>query len=194
MSAPGLYRCGSASQPRMFATMFASVFSSTPAPMVTREPTCVRSGPAVPFASVPRMVWQLTQMLARNIFSASVSTVVRGLLCTPSHASNSLCVWTTTRMRIHACSMPQNLAALALIRTRAARGEPKMVGDAGKHVHLRPELGDPEAVDDIGRGEVEVDRCVDRDVQLVRGLDAAVAELPPPLVAGGRDAHRRRDA
>src|SRR5207237_4751751 len=29
MSAPGLYRCGSASQPRMFATMFASVFSST---------------------------------------------------------------------------------------------------------------------------------------------------------------------
>src|SRR5207237_6172237 len=81
------------------------------------------------------------------------------------------------------------LAALALVRTRAAREEPKMVRDAGKHVHLRSELGDPETVDDIGRGQVEVDRCVDRDVQLVRGLDAAVAELPPPLVARGRDPH-----
>src|SRR5207249_9859566 len=95
------------------------------------------------------------------------------------------------RLDDHADAHPRvfdaaELAALALIRTRAAREEAKMVGDAGKHVYLGSELRDPETVDDIGRGEVEIDRCADRDVQLVRGLDAAVAELPPPLVAGGR--------
>src|SRR5437773_4898415 len=54
------------------------------------------------------------------------------------HADAHLCVFDAAE-----------LAALALVRTPATRQEPKMVVDAGKHVHLGSELGDPEAGDDI---------------------------------------------
>ena len=85
------------------------------------------------------------------------------------------------------------LGALPIVRAGAAGEEPKTIGHAGEHVHLRTKLGYPEAVDHVGRGELEVDWCVDGNVQLVRGRHTRVAELPPPLMAGGGDPHGRRD-
>src|SRR5438477_2234646 len=86
------------------------------------------------------------------------------------------------------------LAALALVQTAAAREQAQVIDGAGKHVHLGTELGDPEAVDHVRRREIEIDRRRYRNVELVRSLRIAVSELPPPLMSGGRDAHRRRDA
>src|SRR5205085_1305957 len=105
MSVPGLYRSGSASHARIRATSFGR----TPAPIIVRAPTCVRSGPAVPAADVPRTAWQFTQMFARKTRSPSLPCGA-GAACALSHVSNSARDCATTRIRIQACSMPQNSA------------------------------------------------------------------------------------
>src|SRR5205823_925783 len=87
MSDPGLYRCGSASHARMCARSFGS----TPAPIEARDATCVRSGPAVPAAAVPRIVWQFTQMFDRKTRSPSPPGEATGKFCSASQLSNSAC-------------------------------------------------------------------------------------------------------
>src|SRR3954467_9982726 len=59
---PGLNFCVSLIQ----AAIFSAVLSSTPAAMVFRLPTWVRSGPIVPRALVPLIVWQATQAFDWN--------------------------------------------------------------------------------------------------------------------------------
>ena len=57
MSAPGLIDCASVIQ----RVRFSAVFSIVTEARVRREPKSVRSGPTVPFACVPRMVWHPAQ-------------------------------------------------------------------------------------------------------------------------------------
>ncbi|MFM1751115.1 MAG: hypothetical protein RL119_77, partial [Actinomycetota bacterium] len=69
-------------------------------------------------------------------------------------------------------------------RERVARREPEVVGLVGDEVALPPHLRDPEGVEHILGGELELHRTAHRDVELVGGDDAElrVAELPPPLM------------
>src|SRR5439155_5343045 len=62
MNAPGLKCCGSSIQARSAA----GSFRRTPAPTSERPARCVRSGPTVARAAVPRIVWQSTQTWPRN--------------------------------------------------------------------------------------------------------------------------------
>jgi hypothetical protein len=67
---------------------------------------------------------------------------------------------------------------------------------AGDHVLLAVEVGDPEAVDDVGGVEEDLDGAADGDVDLVGGGEdvaglgeelLAVLDFPPPLVADDLD-------
>jgi hypothetical protein len=84
------------------------------------------------------------------------------------------------------------LGALAEVGAGHAGLEPHAVDAIGDDVGLAVELGDPEAVHDVGRLEGEEGGAADRNVQLVGGdhVVVRVAELPPPLVAD--DAHVQR--
>ena len=61
---PGLICCGSVIQA---ASVDASL-RSVPAPIVSRDATCVRSGACWPFASVPVTAWHIAQVDAMNYF------------------------------------------------------------------------------------------------------------------------------
>ncbi len=66
-----------------------------------------------------------------------------------------------------------------------------MVGLARDRVGLGGQVGDVPGVDHVGRDEVELDRGVDRDDQLVVGEGAVgVLVAPEPLLAGGFDLQR----
>jgi len=58
-----------------------------------------------------------------------------------------------------------------------------------QQVPLATEGGDPEAVDHVGRGQLEGDGPTDRHVDLVGGREPllGVADLPPPLVPDDLD-------
>ena len=62
ISAPGLSVAGSSTQARRFS----GVLRATPAPIVRRLIRCVRSGPNMPLAGVPRTVWQLMHASEAN--------------------------------------------------------------------------------------------------------------------------------
>ena len=76
------------------------------------------------------------------------------------------------------------LGAEQVIGARHRRLEPRL-GVAARHrVLLHAELGHEEAVDDVLRGEEDLDGSRDRHVQLVDlALAAQVLELPHPLLA-----------
>ena len=111
MLLPGLIVCGSAIQ----AASDPRVVGSSPAAMVRRLATWVRSGPSVPAAGVPRTVWQAAQALAvKNCapgLAVPPSRRPRGLRAAPSrHASNAAGVSAITSSAICACCRPQNSA------------------------------------------------------------------------------------
>src|SRR4029078_8277820 len=66
---------------------------------------------------------------------------------------------------------------------------------AGDDVGLSGQLWNPEAMNDVGAGELEADRLSDRHVDLVRcdgtGRIARVLDLPPPAVTDDFDRHCR---
>ena len=69
--------------------------------------------------------------------------------------------------------------------------EDDLVVLAGDRVALAGEVGHVPGVDDVGRDEVELDRGVDRDDQLVVGEGAVrVVVAPEPLLAGRFDPQR----
>src|SRR5438045_1162147 len=62
MLLPGFRVCGSA----IHAAREPRVVSKRPAAIYFRPPTCVRSGPVLPFAAVPRIAWQAAHGLDRK--------------------------------------------------------------------------------------------------------------------------------
>ncbi len=61
--------------------------------------------------------------------------------------------------------------ALAAVAPGLVGADDQCVGAAGNHVHLAGEAGDPEAVDDIRRGQAEGDGAADGNADFVGGLD-----------------------
>ena len=61
--------------------------------------------------------------------------------------------------------------ALAAIDAGPVGREPQRVGAARDHVDLAAEARDPEAVDDVGRLQDELDGAPDRNADLVRARD-----------------------
>lgn len=106
MRLPGFTACGSCSQ----RAIDSGVLSNTPAASVARLPMCVRSGPAVPLAAVPAIVWQFTHVSRWNSCAprSASGPETRGTAAWAArHASNTAAGSATTRNRIHACWMPQ---------------------------------------------------------------------------------------
>src|SRR5581483_11210982 len=81
------------------------------------------------------------------------------------------------------------LGTEAPVRARLLDRDVQVVGLARDHVLLARDLGYPERVDHVGRGQLEVDLRVDRHVDLVRGPDVAsgIRHVPPPLTADDLD-------
>ncbi len=97
------------------------------------------------------------------------------------------------------------LRALAAHPSQPARRDRQMVGPPRDHVDLAAEVGDPERMDHVGRADFDARGPVDRQMQLVGGLDPppgrgiAVFQPPPPLLrrdpdvgGGGLVLHRQR--
>ena len=78
---------------------------------------------------------------------------------------------------------------LPVVHSRLFGDEPEEVVVERHHVDLAGEFRYPEAVDDVLRCELHVDRPADRDVHLVSGHDFLVwiTELEPPAVTYGFD-------
>ena len=76
------------------------------------------------------------------------------------------------------------LGALAVVLARRVGREDDAGHAAGNRIALAAELGHPEAVDDVGAGDLEAHRAAGREVEVAGGDDAElrVLELPPPLV------------
>ena len=110
INAPGLNFCAS----RIHADRFDGVFVSVRAPIVSRSPKSVRSGPVVPAAGVPRTVWQPEHESRWNAASPSAAPSPsggEGVSCSRvTHRVKSVSVWTMTTKPIFACSIPQNSA------------------------------------------------------------------------------------
>ena len=82
--------------------------------------------------------------------------------------------------------------ALAAVAPGLVGAHDERVGAAGNHVHLAGEAGDPEAVDDVRRGQAEGDGATDGDADFVGGLDrcgtgGTIGDAPPELLAIDRD-------
>ena len=79
--------------------------------------------------------------------------------------------------------------ALPVINTRLFGDEPEEVVVERHHVDLAGEFRYPEAMDNVLRRELHVDRTANRDVHLVGGHDflVRVTELEPPAVTYGLD-------
>jgi hypothetical protein len=75
--------------------------------------------------------------------------------------------------------------ALAMVHAGLGSLYPGAVDMTRYSVDFSSQLRHPITVDDVHRFDLEVDGCVDRDVQLVSGNDIQVRiiEFPPPLVA-----------
>ena len=76
------------------------------------------------------------------------------------------------------------LGALAVVLARRVGREDDARHAAGNRVALAAELRHPEAVDDVGAGDLEAHRAAGRKVEIAGGDDPElrVLELPPPLV------------
>jgi hypothetical protein len=91
---------------------------------------------------------------------------------------------------------PAEFGALPTINAGVLGGELQLVLLAGDEVHLSRQARDPEAVDDIGRFELQPHGLTRRNADFVCGDEALmrtvgfVANLPPPLVSDDLDDQR----
>ena len=167
--------------------------SSVPAARLRRPPTWVRSGPVMPAATVPRMVWQPTQGLARNRSRPLVASPGAGSpagdSCRRSQASYSSGVSILTQKRMCACWAPQNSEHSPRYQPGAVAVKPVKVVRPGIMSVLPANCGtqklwitsaDLRAM----RTGVSRGRCISLAVTTV----GPYSYLPPPLVAD--DGHR----
>ncbi|MND97593.1 hypothetical protein D3C80_899150 [compost metagenome] len=103
MRLPGLMPWLSAIQPAIVPWLLGRM----PAPSVCRDPTWVRSGPARPLASVPRIVWHAPQPEAVNTTAPGKVDAAAGAACFRRHAAKSAGAWATTTSPIRAWGPPQ---------------------------------------------------------------------------------------
>src|SRR5437016_2901248 len=107
MRLPGLRSWASEIQ----ALRLVGVLGTVLAPMVSLVPKWVRSGPFVPEADVPRMVWQPAQGWLVNTCSPSEARGSVGLgagwALSAAHVAKSAGVCTTTTKFMLACCTPQ---------------------------------------------------------------------------------------
>ena len=75
----------------MNSRRFAGVFGTEPDAIVSRPPTCVRSGPNLPVATVPLIVWQLMHALCMKTLrpSATAGSSTAGCRWCSTQAANS---------------------------------------------------------------------------------------------------------
>ena len=161
---------------------------------VVRSPRCVRFGPRAPGRVRRERVAARAAVPGRGP-DGSFTSRQRGrrlrLLRRDPLVVVGLRLSTNTFRRMFACERPQYSAhwpeysPIVVARDRQVRRA------AGNRVLLAREVRDPERVDDVGGGERQEDRRVDRDVHLVRGGEAGglvgVVVLPPPLLPGDVD-------
>ena len=87
MRVPGLIACGLAIQ----AARVPALFGAAPAAIVWRLMRCVRSGPTVPPASVPRTVWHAPQWNSKSCSPCVIASGAwaAGASCAASHFEKS---------------------------------------------------------------------------------------------------------
>jgi hypothetical protein len=76
--------------------------------------------------------------------------------------------------------------ALTAIRANLTGVQAQHIGPTGNGIHLAPQARYPEGMDDVGGGQVDINRHIHWHMQFVTQDDtrAGIADLPPPLIAG----------
>ena len=84
------------------------------------------------------------------------------------------------------------LGTLAVVLPRHVGGQRDARHGPGDGVALASELRDPEAVDDVGAGDLEAHRAAGREMEVARRghPEIRILELPPPLVPDDLDPER----
>ena len=136
------------------------MFGSVPAASVRRLAKWVRSGPARPPASVPRIVWQSAQPRVMKTCSpakapasaASRADAEFADLSLPGPPSFEIGFTLGDHQEGHMCVLPAaELRALPTVPTRASGGERQHIVLARDQILLAGQVGSPEAMDDIRR-------------------------------------------
>ena len=166
------------------------------------SPTCVRSGPRVPCRRVRARRGKRRSRARRTALAprcAMTASPGRGGSLLPRAPCRELRreAWRRRNSAIRACGPPQYSAHWP--RNSPGRSAARRaVHASGNHVELGGEVGHPEAVDDVGRAQRELDRPPGRDANFVGGgeimaaVRVEVMDPPPPLLADDFDAQRGR--
>ena len=156
---------------------------------------CVRSGPGRSAAATSRIVWHEPQSASRKTCwprSGGGRGGRRRRLELRRHPGVELLAGLSDDEESHVGVLEAaELGALSAVDAGLIGLQHQGVGGLWEEVELAVQLRHPEAVDDVGRREPQLDGLADGDVQLVGHRDAVfrIGGGPPELVAGDVDLH-----
>jgi hypothetical protein len=175
------------------AASFAGSFATVPAASSERLATCVRSGPSVPMASVPRTVWHCAQLDERNNCRPRIASSSRRLgrrqLLPRAPLGIGLGRVGTDAESHQRMLQSAELRALAAVGAGLVGPQQQLRAAPGQHVLLAVQARHPEGVDHVGALERH-DHRLGRPARAVRwtrrtrACPARRGSAPPTTIAG----------